>query len=85
MRYKIFISSVQREFAEERQILANYLQKDALFARFFDVFTFENLPAKDCQPGKAYIEDVKKCDIFLILLGKEYGYEFPDGTSPARI
>jgi hypothetical protein len=26
---------------EERRILANYLQKDALFARFFDVFIFK--------------------------------------------
>jgi predicted HTH transcriptional regulator len=84
MRYRIFISSVQREFAEERRMLANYLQKDALFARFFDVFIFENLPAKDQQPERAYIEEVKKCDIFLILLGKEYGYEFPDGTSPTQ-
>jgi predicted HTH transcriptional regulator len=84
MRYKIFISSVQREFAEERLMLANYLQKDALFARFFDVFVFENLPAKDQQPEKAYIDKVKDCDIFLILLGKEFGYEFSDGTSPTQ-
>jgi predicted HTH transcriptional regulator len=84
MRYSIFISGVQREFAEERRMLANYLQKDALFARFFDVFIFENLPAKNHQPEKAYIEEVKRCDIFLVLLGREYGYEFPDGTSPTQ-
>ncbi|MDR2423214.1 MAG: DUF4062 domain-containing protein [Prevotellaceae bacterium] len=84
MRYRVFISSVQREFAAERRMLADYLQKDALFARFFDVFIFENLPAKDWQPEKAYIDEVKNCDIFLVLLGKEYGYEFPDGTSPTQ-
>ncbi|MDR2692156.1 MAG: DUF4062 domain-containing protein [Dysgonamonadaceae bacterium] len=84
MRYRIFISSVQWEFANERRMLADYLQKDALFARFFDIFIFENLPAKDWQPEKAYIEEVKNCDIFLVLLGKEYGYEFPDGTSPTQ-
>ena len=32
MRYKIFISSVQKEFANERQMLSDYLQKDAIDA-----------------------------------------------------
>ena len=30
MRFKVFISSVQREFAAERQMLAEYVRKDAL-------------------------------------------------------
>ena len=41
MRFKIFISSVQREFAAERQMLAEYVRKDALLGKFFDVFLFE--------------------------------------------
>jgi hypothetical protein len=52
MRYKVFISSVQKEFAEERRMLSNYLRKDALFGRFFDVFVFEDIPAKDQTPEK---------------------------------
>ena len=84
MRYKIFISSVQKEFAKERQILSDYLRKDALLGRFFDVFVFENLPATDNAPEKVYIEEVKKSDIFLLLLGKEYGYELADGVSPTQ-
>jgi len=84
MRYKIFISSVQKEFANERRLLSDYLQKDALLGRFFDVFVFENLPATDNIPDKIYIEEVKKSDIFILLLGKEYGYEFTDGISPTQ-
>lgn len=38
MRFKVFISSVQREFAAERQMLAEYVRKDALLGKFFDVF-----------------------------------------------
>ena len=34
MRFKIFISSVQREFAAERQMLAEYVRKDALLGKF---------------------------------------------------
>ena len=84
MRYKIFISGVQLEFSEERRILTNYLSADALFRRFFDVFIFEDLPAKDQNPQTVYIDEVRKCDVFILLLGKEYGFEFNDGTSPIQ-
>lgn len=82
MKYKIFLSSVQKEFAEERQFLSNYLQHDALFGKFFDLFLFEQLPAQDRKAHDVYIEEVKKSDIYIGLIGKELGYEFKDGTSP---
>lgn len=47
MKQRIFISSVQKEFAEERQALKTYIQGDALLSRFFDVFLFEDIPARD--------------------------------------
>jgi predicted HTH transcriptional regulator len=84
MRFKIFISSVQSEFSRERRLLADYLSKDTLFRKFFDVFIFEDLPAKDQNPQAAYIDEVKQCDIFILLLGREYGFEFSDGTSPTQ-
>lgn len=37
MKYRIFISSVQREFARVRKALADYICRDALFGRFFDL------------------------------------------------
>lgn len=37
---RIFISSVQTEFAEERAALRDYLRGDALMRRFFEVFVF---------------------------------------------
>ena len=33
MKYKIFMSSVQREFAKERKALAEYVRKDAILGR----------------------------------------------------
>jgi hypothetical protein len=44
---RIFISSVQSEFAEERTALFDYLTTDVLFAQFFTPFLFEKLPAVD--------------------------------------
>ena len=45
-KLKIFISSVQTEFANERQNLFDYLHSDPLLGLFFEPFLFENLPAK---------------------------------------
>jgi hypothetical protein len=42
---RVFISSVQSEFAEERQMLFEYLTTDALFCKFFEPFIFEQIPA----------------------------------------
>ena len=44
---RIFISSVQKEFAEERAALRDYLRGDALLRRFFEPFFFEETPAAD--------------------------------------
>ena len=35
MSFRIFISSVQKEFAKERKWLADYIRKDAILGRFF--------------------------------------------------
>ena len=79
MRFKIFISSVLSEFAEERQKLVEFLSADALLGKFFDVFAFENLPAVNHNPQKVYIDEVKQCNIYLGLFGKEYGFEDEKG------
>ena len=55
MSQRIFISSVQREFAKERKALAEYVRKDAILGRFFDVFLFEEVPAR-AMYLKGYIE-----------------------------
>ena len=51
MNQRIFISSVQREFAKERKALAEYVRKDAILGRFFDVFLFEEVPAQERKTG----------------------------------
>ena len=38
MKLRIFISSVQKEFAEERRMLADYIRRDPLLGSFFSVF-----------------------------------------------
>jgi len=83
-KMNIFISSVQKEFAKERQTLYYYLMHDPLLGSFFEPFLFENLPAIDQTPDKSYISEVTKCDIYIGLFGAEYGFEDTNGIFPTE-
>ena len=81
---RIFISSVQKELAEERAALRNYLQGDALLRRFFEVFLFEDMPAADQRTDACYLGEVDRCDIYLGIFGNDYGREDAEGYSPTH-
>ena len=81
---KVFISSVQREFAEERQQLCKYIREDALLGKFFMPFIFEELPAINMSAPEAYFAEASSSDIYLGLYGHDYGYEDAEGVSPTE-
>ena len=68
-RYKIFISGVQKELKAERRAVKDFIIKDVLLSEYFDVFLFEDSPAKSKSAEKAYIDEVRKSDIYIGLLG----------------
>ena len=84
MKYQIFISSVQSEFARERKSLAKYIREDALLGDFFDVFLFEEQPAKNRTAKSVFLEEVAACDVYLGLFGSKYGSRDEDGVSPTE-
>ncbi len=84
IRQKVFISSVQKEMENERHALRAYLRDDALLSRFFDAFLFEDLPAADRRADAVYLSEVDSSDIYIALLGNEYGKEDGEGLSPAH-
>ena len=81
---KIFISSVQREFAAERREVAEYIRQDAVMRRFFEPFLFEELPARDVSSEQAYLAEVADTDVYLGIFGTDYGYEDAEGISPTE-
>ncbi len=84
-RLKIFISSVQSEFEEQRRTLKDFLNGDAFLRRFIsDVFLFEDIPAKDKRADQVYLGEVEKCDIYLGIFGYEYGCKDKNGISPTE-
>ena len=82
MSERIFISSVQKELAQERRAIRDYIRGDALFRRFFDVFLFEDLPASNRRSDEVYLDEVGRCAIYVGLFGQEYGHEDAAGLSP---
>lgn len=84
-RLKIFISSVQKEFAEVRRDLKAFLQGDAVLRRFIsEVFLFEELPARDQRVDTVYLQEVEHCDIYLGIFGYQYGFVDDKGMSPTE-
>ena len=81
---RVFISSVQREFASERRQLCDYIRTDSLLGRFFIPFIFEDMPASEVSAQKAYLKQASECHIYLGILGKQYGYEDAEGISPTE-
>jgi ATP-dependent DNA helicase RecG len=81
---RLFISSVQKEFAAERAALREHLRGDALMKRFFDVFLFEDFPAADRRADDLYLREVENCDLYIGLFGDEYGFIDKKGISPTE-
>lgn len=84
-RLRIFVSSVQKEFQQIRQDLKAFLLGDAVLRRFVsEVFLFEDLPASDRRADEVYLDEVKRCDLYLGLFGNDYGFEDTEGVSPTE-
>ncbi len=84
-RLRIFVSSVQKEFAKVRTDLKAFLLGDAFLRRFVaEVFLFEELPARDQRSDEVYLTEVARSDIYLGLLGNDYGSEDAGGVSPTE-
>lgn len=84
-RLKIFLSSVQKEFADVRRDLKAFLLGDPFLRRFVaEVFLFEELPARDQRADDLYLAEVEHCDLYLGLFGREYGTPDGDGLSPTE-
>jgi predicted HTH transcriptional regulator len=83
-RLGIFVSSTQKELAEERRAVKSFIEGDRLLGRFFTVFLFEDLPASDRRADAVYLAEVDRCAVYLGIFGYEYGVEDGEGFSPTE-
>ena len=78
---RIFVSSVQKEFEQERLKLFEWITTDPFLGKFFEVFLFEKLPAMDNTPQQVFLNEISQCEIYMGILGKEYGFVGKKGVS----
>ena len=83
-RFRLFISSVQSEFATQRKMLFEYIKGDPLLGLFFEPFIFENVTAQNESASTVFFKEVERSAIYLALLGVHYGYEDHEGISPTE-
>lgn len=84
MKYKIFVSGVQKELKTDRLALSDYINGDPLLSKFFEVFLFESQPASGRRADDVYLKEVRASDIYLGLFGNNYGPEDSGGQSPTH-
>lgn len=78
---RIFVSSVQKEFEQERLKLFEWITADPFLGKFFEVFLFEKLPAMDNTSQQVFLNEIGQCEIYLGILGREYGFIGKKGVS----
>ena len=81
MKIDVFISSNQSEFSDERRYLVENIRNDPLFDNYFDVYIFEEDSAKSQPSDKIFTNRVEHADIYIGLIGNNYGYEYTNGIS----
>ena len=83
-KFKVFISSVQSEFASERQRVYDFICQDDLMRQYFEPFIFEQIAAQDANPRQLYLDEASSCQVYLLLVGQWYGNALPGELSPTE-
>ena len=81
MKYKIFVSANQKELRDERFAVKEVITGNATLRGFFNVFLFEDLPAKGKSAVTIYLKNVADSDVYVCIIANEYGDKGKDGLS----
>lgn len=73
LKLRVFISSVQKELEEERMQLRILLTSDPFLLRYTVPKLFEKYPVPLRPDTKAYLKLLEKCQLYILIIGKEYG------------
>ena len=84
MKYKIFVSGAQKELKAERRAVKDFIAGEVLLSEYFDVFLFEDVSAKSKPAQSVYLGEVRDSDIYIGILGQEYGSVGKNKMSPTE-
>lgn len=74
MRIRVFISSVQKELADERMALQILLTTDPFLSSHCVPVLFEDAPVPLRPDQQAYLKLLSECQIYIAILWKQYGH-----------
>jgi ATP-dependent DNA helicase RecG len=81
IRLKVFISSVQKELRAERIAIGSFLSTDDFLRECITPRIFEKYPQPLRPNPKAYLELLRQCQLYLLIIGSEYGADAGEGLS----
>jgi predicted HTH transcriptional regulator len=72
-KLRVFVSSVQKELEHERAALAQLISVDPFLLKHSDPVLYEKDPSTGRPSKKGYLDRLRECQIYLLLLDAEYG------------
>ncbi len=75
---RVFVSSVQKELESERLALFSLLTTDPTLKSHVEPVLFEQLPPPARPTKKPYLEMLRTCQVFVLMIDREYA---PDGVA----
>lgn len=72
-KLRVFVSSVQKELEHERAAVAQLISTDPFLLKHCEAFLYEKSPPAGRPNPKAYLDDLRSCQIYLLMVGLEYG------------
>lgn len=81
MKVNLFVSSNIHEFSEERKLIKEEISKDPLLGEVFDVYLYEEDSSKSTSADDVFINEVEHSDVYIGLIGSEYGDSYRNGVS----
>jgi len=82
-KHKVYISSTYRDLKEHRKQVIDFFAKKTVKENF-DLLSMEGYVADDVAPAMECIEDVKDCDIYILILANRYGF-IPPANNPQEL
>ena len=78
---KVFISSVQKELRQERIAVGGFLATDDFLRECTAPRIFEDYPQPLRPNPKSYLDLLRTCQVYLLIVGSEYGPDAGGGLS----
>ena len=83
-KMRVFVSSVQDELINERTAILELVNTDSFLSKHVEAIVFEHQPACSLPAEDAYLTDLETCDVYIGILGYQYGNAENGTLSPTH-